>query len=142
MRNSSKPLYGQQNKTAYLFLLPWLIGFFCLTLGPMIASLYLSMTKFNLLSSATWTGLSNYVQIFSEDDTFRRSLWLTFYYVFLSVPLRLAFALLVAMALNKGIRGLGIYRTVYYIPSLLGGAWPLRSYGARSLMAADLSTSS
>ena len=53
MRKLSRPLYGQQNKTAYLFLLPWLIGFFCLTLGPMIASLYLSMTKFNLLSSPT-----------------------------------------------------------------------------------------
>ncbi|MCF7754933.1 sugar ABC transporter permease [Paenibacillus xylanexedens] len=122
MRKQTKPLYGQQNTTAYLFLLPWLIGLFCLTLGPMVASLYLSMTKFNLLSSPTWTGLSNYVHIFTEDDTFRRSLGLTFYYVFISVPLRLAFALLVAMALNKGIRALGIYRTVYYIPSLLGGS--------------------
>lgn len=122
MRKQTKPLYGQHNTTAYLFLLPWLIGLFCLTLGPMVASLYLSMTKFNLLSSPTWTGLSNYVHIFTEDDTFRRSLGLTFYYVFLSVPLRLAFALLVAMALNKGIRALGIYRTVYYIPSLLGGS--------------------
>lgn len=71
MRKLSRPLYGQQNKTAYLFLLPWLIGFFCLTLGPMIASLYLSMTKFNLLSSPTWTGLSNYVQILPRTIRFK-----------------------------------------------------------------------
>lgn len=122
MKKLSQPLYGQQNKAAFLFLLPWLIGLVCLTLGPMIASFYLSLTKFNLLSSPVWTGFDNYAQIFSEDDTFRRSLWLTFYYVILSVPLRLGFALLIAMALNKGIRALGIYRTVYYIPSLLGGS--------------------
>ncbi|MDP4098862.1 sugar ABC transporter permease [Paenibacillus sp. P96] len=110
------------NLTAYMFLLPWLIGFFCLTLGPMLGSLYLSMTKFNLFSPPVWIGLDNYITIFTEDSTFTGSLAVTFKYVFLSVPLRLTFALLVAMALNKGIRALGIYRTVYYLPSLLGGS--------------------
>lgn len=119
---SRKTLAREQNQTAYLFLLPWLIGFFCLTAGPMLGSLYLSMTKYNLLSPPSWIGMDNYVQIFTNDSTFTGSLWLTFKYVFISVPLRLAFALLVAMALNKGIRALGIYRTIYYIPSLLGGS--------------------
>ncbi|SFF35657.1 carbohydrate ABC transporter membrane protein 1, CUT1 family (TC 3.A.1.1.-) [Paenibacillus algorifonticola] len=119
---SRKTLAREQNQTAYLFLLPWLIGFFCLTAGPMLGSLYLSMTKYNLLSPPSWIGMDNYVQIITNDSTFTGSLWLTFKYVFISVPLRLAFALLVAMALNKGIRALGIYRTIYYIPSLLGGS--------------------
>ncbi|MCA0757737.1 sugar ABC transporter permease [Paenibacillus sp. N4] len=122
MGTSRKSLAREQNATAYLFLLPWLIGFFCLTAGPMLGSLYLSLTKYNLLSPPTWLGLDNYVQIFTQDDTFSGSLMLTFKYVFISVPLRLAFALLVAVALNKGIRALGIYRTIYYIPSLLGGS--------------------
>lgn len=122
MSSLRKSALSRQNRTAYLFLLPWLIGFFCLTLGPMLGSLYLSMTKFDLLNSPKWLGLDNYVQIFKEDDSFLHSMGLTFQYALLSVPLRLIFALLVAMALNKGIRALGIYRTVYYIPSLLGGS--------------------
>jgi multiple sugar transport system permease protein len=112
----------RQDRTAYLFLLPWLIGFFCLTLGPMLGSLYLSLTDFDLLTPPQWIGVDNYTEIFSEDQSFRNSLLLTFKYVLFSVPLKLAFALLVAMILNKGISALGIYRTVYYIPSLLGGS--------------------
>ncbi|MCY9660626.1 sugar ABC transporter permease [Paenibacillus chondroitinus] len=122
MSSLRKSALSRQNRTAYLFLLPWLIGFFCLTLGPMLGSLYLSFTKFNLLNSPRWLGLDNYVQIFKEDDSFLHSMGLTFQYALLSVPLRLIFALMVAMALNKGIRALGVYRTVYYIPSLLGGS--------------------
>jgi multiple sugar transport system permease protein len=122
MNKARKTNLWRQNRTAYLFLLPWLIGFFCLTLGPMLGSFYLSLTKFNLLTPPTWLGFENYTRIFTEDQSFVSSLGLTFQYVFYSVPLRLAFALLVAMALNKGIRALGIYRTVYYIPSLLGGS--------------------
>lgn len=122
MSSLRKTALSRQNRTAYLFLLPWLIGFFFLTLGPMLGSLYLSFTKFNLLNSPRWLGLDNYVQIFKEDDSFLHAMGLTFQYAILSVPLRLIFALLVAMALNKGIRALGVYRTVYYIPSLLGGS--------------------
>ncbi|WP_438350322.1 carbohydrate ABC transporter permease [Paenibacillus sp. FA6] len=122
MRFSRGNIAREQNRTAYLFLLPWFIGFICLTVGPMIASLYFSLTKYNLFNSPKWIGLDNYVEIFTNDPTFTSSLWLTFKYVFLSVPFKLIFALLVAMALNKGMRGLGIYRTVYYLPSLLGGS--------------------
>ncbi|SDD58411.1 multiple sugar transport system permease protein [Paenibacillus sp. UNCCL117] len=122
MSTLRKPALGRQNRIAYLFLLPWLIGFFGLTLGPMLGSLYLSMTKFNLLNPPRWLGLDNYRQIFTEDATFLHSLGLTFQFALVSVPLRLAFALFIAMALNKGIRALGLYRTVYYIPSLLGGS--------------------
>lgn len=122
MHTARKSGIWRQNRIAYLFLLPWLIGFFCLTLGPMLGSFYLSLTKYNLMNSPSFLGFDNYKEIFTNDQSFNHSIILTFRYVLLAVPLRLIFALLVAMALNKGIRALGVYRTVYYIPSLLGGS--------------------
>ena len=112
----------KHNKAALLFLAPWLIGLFCLTLGPMIASLYISFTDYSILNSPSWVGLENYKTMFTDDKLFLQSLKVTFIYVLLSVPLKLSFALAVAMLLNKGLKGLGIYRTIYYIPSLLGGS--------------------
>jgi multiple sugar transport system permease protein len=122
VKASAKSSIWRQNRTAYLFLLPWLLGFFCLTLGPMLGSLYLSFTKYNLLNAPVWNGLDNYKTIFTDDQSFVNSIVLTFKYVLMAVPLRLAFALAVAMALNKGLKLLGVYRTVYYVPSLLGGS--------------------
>ncbi len=107
---------------ALFFLAPWLVGLVCLTIGPMVASLYFSLTDYSILASPAWVGLDNYLTMFGSDKLFLTSLIVTFKYVFISVPLKLAFALGVALLLNKGIRGLGIYRTVYYIPSLLGGS--------------------
>jgi multiple sugar transport system permease protein len=115
------PLAVRENMVSYLFLLPWFIGLFALTLGPMLGSLYLSFTRYDLLSAPQWIGLQNFTAMFS-DIRFLDSLRVTAIYVFLSVPLKLAVALLVALALNKGLRGLGIYRAVYYVPSLLGGS--------------------
>jgi len=112
----------RKNVTGYMFLLPWLIGFLCLAVGPIMASLYLSFTDYNLLERPVWSGWNNYRNIFTKDGSFTHSLGLTFKYVLLSVPLRLVFALAIAMVLNKGLKMLGIYRTIYYIPSLLGGS--------------------
>ncbi|XID93053.1 carbohydrate ABC transporter permease [Paenibacillaceae bacterium WGS1546] len=106
----------------YAFLLPWLIGFFALTLGPIVASLYLSFTRYDLLTSPTWIGFANYETMFTDDYRLKDSIRVTFEYVFLSVPLRLAFALGIAVLLNQGLRFLNLYRTIYYIPSLLGGS--------------------
>ncbi|MDC3416004.1 carbohydrate ABC transporter permease [Aquibacillus salsiterrae] len=106
---------------AYIFLLPWLIGFFSLVLGPMVSSLYLSFTKFDLLNPPEWIGLANYQDMFS-DDKYWASVKVTLQFVFIAVPTQLIAALLVAVLLNKGIKGVGIYRTVYYLPSLLGGS--------------------
>jgi multiple sugar transport system permease protein len=113
-----------ENVVGYLFLAPWLIGFFVLTLYPMAQSLYYSFTRFSLLSTSSpeWLGMSNYVQMFTKDKTYLKSLSVTFSYVFLSVPLKLAFALLVAVIMNRRLRLIGFYRTVYYIPTLLGGS--------------------
>jgi multiple sugar transport system permease protein len=106
----------------YLFLAPWLIGFFGLTLGPALASLYLSFTDFDLLGSPKWVGAANYVRIATSDAKFVSAMHVTFLYVALAVPLKLAFALMVAMVLNKGIRGLPLYRAMFYLPSLIGAS--------------------
>ena len=106
----------------YMFLLPWLVGFFCLTLGPALVSLYLSFTSFDLVRSPRWIGAANYARIATNDAKFADSLAVTFTYVAVAVPLKICFALGVAIALNKGIRGLPIYRAIFYLPSLLGAS--------------------
>lgn len=112
----------KENLWGYLFLSPWLLGFFVLTLGPLLASLYLSFTHYNLLNAPNWAGLANYRTMLTNDPRYFDSLRVTSIYVFLSVPLKLVFALAIAMLLNKGLAGLSIYRAIYYVPSLLGGS--------------------
>lgn len=112
----------RQNRAAYLFLAPWLFGFFCMTLGPTLASLYLSFTQFDLLQAPNWIGLGNYQRMFFEDQRYWNALWVTFRYVVFSVPLKLAFALAIAMMLDRGLRGVSLYRALLYLPSLLGGS--------------------
>jgi multiple sugar transport system permease protein len=106
----------------YLFLLPWFVGFFGLTLGPALMSLYLSFTDFDLLRDPRWIGAANYVRIATADPKFAASMAVTFTYVLLAVPLKLCFALCVALILDKGIRGLPLYRALFYLPSLLGAS--------------------
>jgi len=116
------PALAQQERAAYLFLSPWLIGLFCLTLGPTLASLYLSFTQFDLLQPPRWIGLENYARMAFDDPRLRKALSVTFTYVALSVPLKLAFALAIALILDQGLRGLTLYRALLYLPSLLGGS--------------------
>jgi multiple sugar transport system permease protein len=118
----SRGARANENVAGYLFLAPWFLGLFLLTLGPMLASLYFSFTDFDLLSAPQWVGVENYVRMFTEDPRYAAALKVTFIYVFLSVPLKLMFALAVAMVLNRGIRALGAYRALFYLPSLLGGS--------------------
>jgi multiple sugar transport system permease protein len=119
---SRKPSRHKHNKVGYLFLLPWLVGIFGLTLLPMLYSLFLSFTEFDLLSPPRWAGLENYDRMFTDDPRFMQSVKVTLIYVAISVPLKLVFALAVAMALNRGLRALGLYRAVFYLPSLLGAS--------------------
>jgi multiple sugar transport system permease protein len=106
----------------YLFLAPWFTGLVVLTIGPVVYSLYLSFTDFDLLTSPSWIGVDNYVEMFTADERFWRSVVVTVTYAGLSVPLKLGLALGVAMLLNRGLRGLGLYRAIFYLPSLLGGS--------------------
>jgi multiple sugar transport system permease protein len=112
----------QDNVAGYMMLAPWLFGFAFMWFIPMVISIYYSFTNFNLLNEAKFIGFSNYIRVFTVDDTFWQALKVTFLYAIFLVPLRLAFALLVAMLLNTKHKGLGLYRTVYYIPSIIGGS--------------------
>jgi len=112
---------SRDNKAAYIFLLPWLVGLVVITIGPMVASLYLPFTDYNLLSAPHWIGAQNYVAMF-HDQRLINSLKVTFTYVFVSVPLQLALALAIAIVLNQGMKGLAFYRSVFYLPSLMGSS--------------------
>jgi pectin-derived oligosaccharide transport system permease protein len=112
---------GRDNKAAYLFLLPWLIGLIVITVGPLLASLYLSFTDYNLIQAPEWIGFENYARML-EDPRLHNSLRVTFTYVFVSTPLQLALALGIALLLNEGMKGLPLYRSVFYLPSMLGAS--------------------
>jgi multiple sugar transport system permease protein len=109
------------NRAGYVFLLPWLLGFFLLTAGPMIGSLYLSLTDYNLFTDPQFIGFDNYVALFT-DARFQQSAQVTLIYVFVGTPIKLAAALGVAMLLNNIGRGSGFYRSAFYAPSLIGAS--------------------
>ncbi|MDX6279590.1 MAG: pectin-derived oligosaccharide transport system permease protein [Kribbellaceae bacterium] len=111
----------KENLAAYLFLTPWLLGLFVITIGPMLASLYLAFTDYNLIQAPEWIGLQNFTRMLS-DERLHNSLRVTFTYVFVSVPLQLGIALLLAVVLDRGVRGMAFYRSIFYLPSLLGSS--------------------
>jgi pectin-derived oligosaccharide transport system permease protein len=109
----------KENLAAYLFLAPWLLGLLLITIGPIVASLYLSFTNYNLLQPAKWIGFENFSRMLS-DERLHNALRVTFTYVLVSVPVQLALALLLAVVLDRGVRGMAFYRSIFYLPSLLG----------------------
>ncbi|QDG68216.1 sugar ABC transporter permease [Pseudarthrobacter sp. NIBRBAC000502772] len=112
---------GADARAGYTFLLPWLLGFIVLTLGPMVSSLYLSFTNYNLFDPPKWIGLDNYATMF-QDERFLQSVGVTVSYVVFGTPLKLAAALAVAMLLNSKRKGQGFYRSAFYAPSLIGAS--------------------
>jgi multiple sugar transport system permease protein len=128
MKNKALGKTIGDNLSSYAFLVPWLIGLFVLTLYPMIYSFYLSFTQYNILQPPKWIGLRNFFIMFKgsaqypRDDRFLNSLFVTLRFVFISVPLKLIFALAVAMLMNQKLKLIPFYRTIYYIPTLLGGS--------------------
>jgi multiple sugar transport system permease protein len=106
----------------YTFLSPWLLGLFGITVGPMLYSLYLSFTDYDLLQDPEWVGLENYVRMFTHDPTYWHSVRATLLFAVTSVPLKLAVALGAALLLNRRRGGVGLYRSLFYVPSLLGGS--------------------
>jgi multiple sugar transport system permease protein len=115
------PTGKRQNRVAYIFLLPWIIGFVGLAIVPMVSSLYLSFTDYNLIRPPEWIGIENFQRMLG-DARLLNSLRVTFTYVIVSVPLQLIFALAIAMLLDRGMRGLAFYRSIFYLPSLLGSS--------------------
>jgi len=120
-KTKGRKVSAKDNKAAHIFLIPWTIGLFLVTLGPMAMSLYLAFTDYNLLQSPEFTGLDN-IQRMLEDQRLHNSLRVTFTYVLIGVPLQLAVALGVAILLDRGMRGLSFYRSVFYLPSMLGSS--------------------
>ncbi|MFJ8595784.1 carbohydrate ABC transporter permease [Streptomyces sp. NPDC093598] len=112
----------EREGAAWVFLSPWVLGAIVLTLLPMAVSLYLSFTDYDLFNPPKWVGLRNYVQMFTEDPRYWRSVVTTVTYVVVAVPLQLALALVVALALKGMKRGKGFYRSAFYAPSLLGAS--------------------
>jgi multiple sugar transport system permease protein len=114
-------LQKREGRTAFLFLLPWLLGLIGLTLGPMIYSLYLSFTKYNLLSAPQWIGLENFVKM-TQDSRYWESVRVTLVYVVISVPVVLIVSMIVALMMNASIKFITGYRALFYLPSLLGAS--------------------
>lgn len=104
------------------YIAPWLIGFLVFQAYPILSSLYYSFTEFNMVSPPVFIGLTNFIAMFTDDPDFGNSLGLTFQYVLYAVPLKLGFALAVAMVLNSKLKGINFFRTLYYLPSILGGS--------------------
>ncbi len=132
------------NLMGYLFISPWLIGFFALTFIPIAASLVLGFTDYDILSGAPkWVGLRNFETMFLRDPRYWSAVKATLTFAFISVPLKLAFALVVAMLLNRARRFVGVYRAVYYAPSIVGGSIAVavmwrEIFGAKGLLNALL----
>lgn len=117
----SKSLTRRFN-VAYLYILPWLIGILVFSLYPFVISFYYSLCDYNPLKEPIFIGLANYIRLFTKDSDFPKSLNATLLYVVYTVPLKLIMSLFVAMLLNKARKGIGILRTIYYLPSLFGGS--------------------
>jgi multiple sugar transport system permease protein len=112
----------QSNLAGYVFISPWLVGFLLFTLVPMVISLGLAFTDYNILGGGEFVGLQNFERMFFKDIRYASAVTSTFKYVFVSVPLRLIFALTIALLLNTKRRGVYWYRAAYYIPSVIGGS--------------------
>ncbi|MCL4863071.1 MAG: sugar ABC transporter permease [Caldilineaceae bacterium] len=112
---------AREEIAGYLFIMPWLLGFLIFTAGAMLYSLYLSFFKADFLSEFSFVGLANYAQMLFEDDLWPKSIRNTAYYSFVSVPLLTILALLIALLLNQKVLGLSIFRTIYYLPSVVQG---------------------
>jgi len=124
----------QEAGWAYFFISPWIIGFIIFTIGPMLASLYFSFTDYNIIDAPLWSGLANYRNLLG-DPLFWKSLQVTIYFAALSLPLHLLLGFFLATLLNQKIPGVNLWRTLYYLPSVISGVavvllW-MRIFGAR-----------
>jgi len=105
----------------YIFIAPWLIGFLVFKLAPMLASAYFSLTDYAIIAAPKFLGLSNYVKMFTNDPSFWDALKVTMVYAALSVPLGLICALVLALLMNQKLPGITVWRTVFYLPSVVAG---------------------
>jgi len=118
----NSPMKKAENRAAYMFLLPWFLGLFGITIIPVLASLVLSFTDYSVISAPNFVGLQNYETLLFNDRRYMNAVWVTIKFVGWSVPLILIFSLTIAAMLNRGLKGLALYRSLFYIPSLIGAS--------------------
>ena len=120
-KTSRKKFWYNDNTVGYIFSLPFIIGFLAFTLIPIAVSMYYSVTDYKLGQTPAFIGIKNYLELL-KDERFINSVKVTLIYVVTSVPTKLIFALFVAYLLTQGRRGVTFYRSLYYVPSLIGGS--------------------
>ncbi len=109
----------RQNLVGYLFISPWLIGLFVFTAWPFFQSIYLSFTRYNIVTPPKWVGLSNYEMLLTQDDLFWKSAIVTIKYACFAVPLSIIAGVLLALLLNINVKGITVFRTIFYLPSIV-----------------------
>ena len=112
----------RRNNQGYIYLIPWIIGFCTFQFYPLVMSFIYSFTNFSIGKRVSFLGLQNYIDAFTVDAETLNSLGVTFRYVFMSVPMKLSFALFIAIILNLKVKGIKFFRTIYYLPSIMGGS--------------------
>jgi multiple sugar transport system permease protein len=113
------PMTRRNLRNGLLFISPWVIGFVLFILYPVVASFYYSLTRYNLMDPPQWVGLGNYQDLIFDDDLFITAIKNTLYFVALAVPLGIVFSLSTALLLNAKMRGISVFRTIYYLPTLV-----------------------
>lgn len=121
MKHTMTKRESREARAGWLFISPWLIGFLCLTGGPLLFSLYASFTNYNMTSRMDFIGLSNYIKMFTKDPVFWKSLGNTLYYVALAVPSSCICAIFLATLLNQKVKGTPLFRMLFYLPTVLSG---------------------
>jgi len=110
---------ARENLTGYLFISPWLIGFLVFTLWPFLRSFYLSFCNYNIVQPPKFIGLANYQMMLFNDELFYKSLWVTLRYALVAVPLTLFVGVALALLLNLNVKGIAVFRTIFYLPSIV-----------------------
>ena len=121
-KNTLVSLINQENVAGYMFSLPFIFGFLMFMVIPMGLSLFYSFCKYDIQNPPVWIGLENYIKIFTKDPTFIKTLKVTCYYALIGTPLKVIFALIVALILNHETKAVPLYRATYYLPSIIGGS--------------------
>ncbi|MCL5072883.1 MAG: sugar ABC transporter permease [Actinobacteria bacterium] len=108
-----------EEKWFYVFIFPWLLGFLIFTLGPILASIYFSLTDWDLFSLPKFIGFANYIKLVTEDKIFWKTVYNTFYYAIIAIPMNIAISLALAYLLYHNMRGMRFYRTIFYLPAIV-----------------------
>lgn len=109
----------KQNLVGFAFISPWLIGFITFTAWPFLKSIYLSFTRYNIVTEPKWVGTANYRMLLTQDELFWKSAWVTVKYAIISVPLAVVAGVILALLLNANVKGIAVFRTIFYLPSIV-----------------------